>query len=120
MQKFIAIGNLTRDPEFSETPNGTAVCKFGLAVSRRNREETDFFNCTAWRGLAETVSTYCAKGNKVAVSGHIEIRTYEDNNGNKRTAVDIVAEDVEFLTPKANSERKPKLEEFDDDDDIPF
>ena len=136
MQKFIAIGNLTRDPEFSETPNGTAVCKFGLAVSRRNREETDFFNCTAWRGQAETIARYTKKGNKVAVTGSVQLRNYEDNQGVKRTAVDIIVQDVEFLTPKANGEsfddmmdepraaapakKKPVLREMDDDNDIPF
>lgn len=133
MQKFVAIGNLTRDPDYSETSSGVAVCRFSIAVNRRyttanGERETDFFNVTAWRGLAETVARYCKKGNKVAVSGAIQIRQYEDRDGQKRTGVDVIADEVEFLTPKSGdgensapaSKKKPALEPFDDDDDIPF
>ena len=134
MQKFFAIGNLTRDPELSETNSGVAVCRFSIAVNRRRasadaEQQTDFFNVTAWRGLAETVARYCKKGNKVAVAGQIQIRAYEGNDGAKRTSVDIIADDVEFLSTKSNDEartqetpkkKKPELEAFDDDSDIPF
>ena len=139
MNKVYLIGNLTRDPELSETNSGVAVCRFGIAVSRRFAQggdaerQTDFFNCTAWRGLAENIARFCKKGNKVAVVGSIQIRNFEDNAGQKRTYVDIVCDDVEFLTPKGNSadsddysapaptaKKKPTLEAFDDDSDIPF
>ena len=133
MNKVFLIGNLTRDPELSETNSGIAVCRFGLAVSRRRasddaEQQTDFFNVTAWRGLADTISRFCKKGNKIAVTGQIQIRTYEDREGAKRTSVDIIADDVEFLSPKSNDEartqetpkKKPALEAFDDDSDIPF
>ena len=132
MNKIFLIGNLTRDPELSETNSGTAVCRFSVAVNRRRTGDgeqlTDFFNVTAWRGLAETVARYCKKGNKVAVSGSIQIRQYEDRDGQKRTGVDVIADEVEFLTPKSGdgensapaSKKKPALEPFDDDDDIPF
>lgn len=133
MQKFFAIGNLTRDPELSETNSGVAVCRFGIAVNRRRASEdaeqqTDFFNVTAWRGLAETISRYCKKGNKIAVSGQIQIRQYEDREGAKRTSVDVVAEEVEFLSPKSNDEartaeepkKKPALEAMDESWDCPF
>lgn len=134
MNKVFLIGNLTRDPELSETNSGTAVCRFSVAVNRRraNGEEpqTDFFQVTAWRGLAETVARYCKKGNKVAVSGTIQIRQYEDRDGQKRTGVDVIADEVEFLTPKSGDgenrapvpapKKNPALEPFDDDDDIPF
>ena len=135
MNKIFLIGNLTRDPELSETNSGVAVCRFGIAVNRRRSSadgepQVDFFNVTAWRGLADNVSRFCKKGNKVAVSGSIQIRQYEDRDGQKRTSVDVNADEVEFLTPK-NAERdesdyvpaakkKPTLEEFDDDSDIPF
>ncbi len=143
MNKVFLIGNLTRDPELTETSGGVAICRFAIAVNRNysgadGERKTDFFNITAWRGLGETVSRYAKKGNKVAVSGTIELRNYEDSQGVKRTAVDIVAQDVEFLTPR-NSEgydggdsmpapaqggnrgaRKPALQSFDDDSDIPF
>ena len=86
---------------------------------------------TAWRGLADNVSRFCKKGNKVAVVGSIQIRNYEDNSGQKRTYVDVIADDVEFLTPKGSGgasdddyapapKKKPALEAFDDDADIPF
>lgn len=134
MNKVILIGNLTRDPELTETPSGTKVCRFSLAVTRNytgsdGERKTDFFNCVAWRGLGETVAKYSRKGNKLSVSGSIELRNYEDNEGVKRTAVDIVAQDVEFLTPRQSdssdgaTERRggrPALQEFDDDGDIPF
>ena len=133
MNKVILIGNITRDPELSETNSGIAVCRFGLAVSRRRASadaepQTDFFNVTAWRGLADTISRFCKKGNKIAVTGQIQIRTYEDREGAKRTSVDVVAEEVEFLSTKSNDEartaeepkKKPALEPFDDDSDILF
>lgn len=129
MNKILLTGNLTRDPELSETQSGVAVCRFAIAVKRRFSSEgepqTDFFNVTAWRGLADSVARYCKKGNKVAVSGSIQIRQYEANDGTKRTSVDVVAEDVEFLTPKPQesaeeSKKKPVLEPFEDDGDIPF
>ena len=129
MNKIFLIGNLTRDPVLSETQSGVAVCRFAIAVKRRfssdGEPQADFFNVTAWRGLADVVAKHCKKGNKVAVSGSIQIRQYEANDGTKRTSVDVVAEDVEFLTPKAQDgaeelKKKPVLEPFEDDGDIPF
>lgn len=135
MNKVILIGNLTRDPELTETNSGIKVCRFAIAVTRNytgsdGDRKTDFFNCVAWRGLGETVARYAHKGNKIGVSGSIELRNYEDNEGVKRTAVDIVAQDIEFLTPRQSdsndgaTERRgggrPALQEFDDDGDIPF
>ena len=138
MNKVILIGNLSRDPELSETNSGIAVCRFGLAVNRQysssdGERETDFFQVTAWRGTGENVARYCKKGHKVAVVGSIQMRNYEDGEGVKRTAVDIVAQDVEFLTQRARDDdgqsdesaprrrgAKPQLEASVDDGDIPF
>ena len=137
MNKVFLIGNLTRDPELTETTSGVALCRFAIAVNRNygsadGERKTDFFNIVAWRGLAETVARYAKKGNKVAVSGSIELRNYEDSQGVKRTGVDIVAQDVEFLTPKGSGDgfaeapsmpsdrKKASLQAFDDDTDIPF
>lgn len=142
MNKVFLIGNLTRDPELSETSAGVSVCHFGIAVNRSyassdGERQTDFFNVTAWRGLADTVARYTKKGNKIAVTGSIQIRNYEDNQGVKRTAVDVIAQDIEFLTSKnpnsgedfydapaapaaAPARKKPALQSFDDDGDIPF
>ena len=136
MNKVFLIGNLTRDPELTETASGISVCRFSIAVNRRKDSEqvADFYNVTAWRGLGETVAKYARKGNKIAVCGNIELRKYEDREGIERTAIDIIAQDIEFLTPKADGEsensrgsekpaqtgKKPFLQAFDDDSDIPF
>ena len=82
MNKVILVGNLTRDPELSETPNGVAVCRFSIAVSRDyassdGTRETDFFNITVWRGRAENCGKYLKKGNKVAIVGSLQTRSYE-------------------------------------------
>ena len=110
MNKVYLIGNLTRDPEMRSTSAGIPVCNFSIAVNRRfknaqtGQQETDFFNIVAWRQLAELCSRYLAKGRKVAVAGSIQMRNYEAQDGTKRTAVDIVADDVEFLSsPNAGS-----------------
>ena len=129
MNQVFLIGNLTQDPELKSTSSGISVCRFSLAVSRKysdasGERQTDFFNCTAWRSLGETIAKYCKKGNKVMVGGSIELRNYEDNKGIKRTAVDIIVNDVEFLTPKTFEEepkkKKPTLQVCDDDSYIPF
>lgn len=135
MNKVFLTGNLTRDPELTETPSGVSVCHFAIAVNRGyasqdGERQVDFFNCTAWRGLAENISRYAKKGKKVAVSGSIQLRNYEDNSGAKRTAVDIVVQDCEFLSPKDDGDyddqnsgatkKQPVLQPMDDDSDIPF
>lgn len=136
MNKVMLIGNLTRDPELSETPSGVAVCRFAIAVSRDyansdGTRETDFFNITVWRGRAENCGKYLKKGNKVAVIGSLQNRSYEDKDGIKRNVTDIMANEVEFLTPKsveneldeaptvsAKRTRQP-LEQIDDNQ-LPF
>lgn len=105
MNKVYLIGNLTRDPELSTTTSGVSVCRFSIAVSRRfaNAEgtrETDFFNITAWRGNAEICAKYLKKGSKVAVVGSLQTRNYERQDGTKGFAVDIIADEVEFLQSK--------------------
>ena len=134
MNKVYLIGNLTRDAELAETPSGVAVARFSIAVSRQYQDsngerQTDFFNCTAWRGLAETIAKYCKKGSKVAVCGSIQLRNYEDNQGIKRQAVDIIVQDCEFLTPKqeeltenrkTSTKSKPTLTPVEIDEDLPF
>ena len=108
MNKVFLIGNLTRDPEMRSTQSGTPVCTFGIAVNRRFKNqqtgqfEVDFFNVVAWRQLAELCSRYLAKGRKVAVTGSIQIRNYEAQDGSKRTSVEIQADEVEFLSANPN------------------
>ena len=141
MNKIILMGRLTRDPEvrYSQGESSLAIGRFSLAVDRRFKRQgeadADFFNCTAWRAMAETIARYTKKGNKVAVTGSIQLRNYEDNQGVKRTAVDIIVQDIEFLTPKSSDgfdeiadaprasaapKKKPTLQAMDDDSDIPF
>ena len=106
MTKVFLIGNLTRDPELSETAGGVTVCRFAVAVNRGYGENrvTDFFNVTAWKKLAENVARYVRKGSKVCVYGEPQIRKYTDNNGVERQAFDIQAFDVEFLSTKQETE----------------
>lgn len=103
MNKAYLIGNLTRDPETRTTQSGASVCNFSIAVNRRmksdGQQETDFFNIVAWRSLGDLCAKYLSKGKKCAVFGRIETRTYEAQDGSKRTAFEIVADEVEFLSP---------------------
>ena len=153
MNKVFLIGNLTRDPELTKTNSGVSVCRFSIAVSRNYKNadggyDTDFFNCQAWRGIAESIARYVHKGNKVAVTGSLQNRSFEDSKGEKKTVTEIQVQDVEFLTPRHNDDfdddvprgqtrrqpndyvapptqqsmfnKKPQLQSFDDDSDIPF
>lgn len=102
MNKCILVGNLTRDPELTQTTSGVSLCRFSIAVNRNysnanGEREADFINIVTWRALAENCGKYLAKGRKVAVCGSIQTRTYDDKDGNKRYATDVVADDVEFL-----------------------
>lgn len=105
MNKVMLIGNLTRDPELRTTSSGTSVCTFSIAVNRNftnaaGEREADFINITVWRGLAENCAKYLTKGRKVAVAGSLQSRTYDDKDGNKRTVLDVVADEVDFLSTK--------------------
>lgn len=127
------MGRLTANPELKTTPNGVSVTKFCVAVDRNytkqgEEKQADFINVVAWRQAAEFVSKYFRKGSMIAVQGSIQTRNYEDSKGNKRTVVEIVAENVSFCGDKAE---KPVVatqtqttdvdtEALDDDDELPF
>ena len=96
MEKIFIIGNLTRDPEYSETSAGVAVCKFTVAVNHAD-DGADFFPVTAFRKLAESVSRYTRKGKKIAVLGDLKIKEYETKSGERRISAEVVASTVEFL-----------------------
>lgn len=103
--RVILIGRLTRDPELRYTASGSAVASFTLAVDRTFRSasgerETDFINIVAWRSLGERCSEYLAKGKLAAIEGRLQIRSYEGQDGVKRTVAEVVADDVRFLSPK--------------------
>lgn len=118
MNHVYLIGNLVRDPEVKTTNAGIKVCNFTIAINRRMKnngeQQTDFFNIVAWRQLAELCEKYLSKGKKVAVVGNIQTSSYEDKNGNKRTAWNILADEVEFLSPAdkgASKEMEYRAEE---------
>ena len=109
MNKIILIGNLTRDPETSTTASGITMCKFSVAVNRRygnkdGNDAVDYFNIVAWRGVAESCGKILTKGRKVAVTGSVQIRNYEAQDGTRRQAIDVVADEVEFLSPRGEDQ----------------
>lgn len=113
MNKCIFIGNLTKDPESQKTQSGVNVCRFSIAVNRtytnsNGEREVDFINIVAWRGLADNCAKYLKKGSKVCVVGQLQTRTWEDSEGKKKMAVDIMAEDVEFVSPKQSTDESNK------------
>ena len=103
--KAIITGNLTRDPELRNTPSGSSVCGFTVAVNRvfkdangEQREDVSFIDCSAWGKLGEMINQYAKKGSGVLVSGRLDQRSWEDKNGGgKRSRVEIVVEDFNFI-----------------------
>jgi single-strand DNA-binding protein len=142
LNKVMIIGRLTRDPELSYIPSGTAVCKFGIACGRtytfnnEKKEEVSFFNCVAWSKPGEIIAQYCKKGKQLCITGRLQQRSWEDQSGAKRSTVEIVVEDFQFLSPKDSSGAEVQIDipsqdylasasiETDNnpfsDDDIPF
>lgn len=103
MNKVFLIGNLTKDPELKEIGSkGTKVCKFGLAVNRKENGENvaDFYNINVFNGLAENCAEYLKKGSKIAVAGDITLRRYLAKDGSNQISVDVKADMVEFLSTK--------------------
>lgn len=104
------IGNLTRDPELRYTPNGAAVVTFGIATNRtyvtegERKEEVDFHRIVAWNKLAELCNQLLKKGNRVFISGRLQTRSWESQDGTQRQTTEIVVEDMILLTPKGNGE----------------
>ena len=139
--KVILIGNMTADPELKQTTSGTSVCSFSIAVNRRfakaeqGQQNVDFINIVTWRQQAEFVSKYFRKGSAICICGSLQTRTWTDNNGNKRYATEVVADEASFVERKSESARTddypvpafnspvseaPKFEEIAGDDDLPF
>ena len=134
LNKVILAGRMTADPELKTTPNGISVCSFSVAVDRRyskDNKQTDFINVVAWRSTAEFITKYFSKGNSICVCGSIQTRNYTDKNGNKRTAVEVVAEEATFCEGKKNTAEGAEMPEAEhytqpeayaeaDDSDLPF
>lgn len=123
LNKVQLIGNLTRDPELRYTPNGTAVCSFGLATNRswasgeegERKEETEFHRIVTWNKLAELCSQLLTKGRKVYIEGRLQTRSWETPDGEKRQATEIVAEDMMLLDSRRDgaAAEAPHHEEAD-------
>lgn len=101
LNHIVIMGRLTRDPELRRTGSGVAVTNFSVAVERDfksegGEKETDFIDCVAWRQAGEFVSKYFKKGSMIVVSGRLQIRSWTDNDGNKRRAAEIVADNTYF------------------------
>lgn len=108
MNKLTIIGNLTRDPETRVTQSGSSVCSFTVAVSRRGQDDkTDYFRVSAWNKTGETCQKYLAKGRKVAVTGPVSVSTYTGQDGKTYANLEVMAQDVEFLTPKGEQQAAP-------------
>ena len=102
--KAIIVGNITRDPELRSTPSGAQVCGFSVAVNRTykdssgaNQESVSFIDCSAWGRAGEIIAQYAKKGSGILVSGRLEQRSWEDKEGQKRSRVEIVVEDFNFV-----------------------
>ena len=123
LNKAILIGRLTRDPELRSTSNDISVTSFTVAVDRnftnqQGEKETDFIPVVAWRKLAETCAKYLEKGRLVAVSGRMQVRSYEGKDGLKRYITEVVADEVQFL--ERMEEHKPEFKEVENDEELPF
>lgn len=117
--QVILMGNLTRDPELRTTPNGTNVCSFSLALNRSYKgadgewtEATDFIDVVAWANLGERVAQYLTKGRPALVNGRLQSRSWEQD-GQKRSKVEVVAQDVTFLGGPGGSGSAPASDDTD-------
>ena len=117
LNKVLLIGNLTKDPELRYTPNGVAVANLRIAVNRRFRdksgelkEDTCFITVTAWDRQAEICNQYLAKGRQIFVEGRLQSRSWETNDGQKRSAIEIRAERIQFLNTNREAPSAPARE----------
>lgn len=135
-------GRLVRDPELRTTTSGLSVTTFTVAIDRRykkgDEKQSDFLDCVAWRDRADFIAKYFKKGSAICVIGAVQTRTYEDNNGNKRKAVEIIVDEADFVESKVNAQQNAQtypaaapapsysvpqqmtMENIVDDDDLPF
>lgn len=131
MNNVVLMGRLTADPEPRHTPTDVAVTTFTLAVDRSYVKtgadrQTDFIDIVAWRSTAEFVCRYFRKGLLVAVQGSIQTRSYQDKDGNRRKAFEVVADKVFFAENKRSQSTAPDIgqdddfEDIEDDGDLPF
>ena len=108
MNKVILVGNLARDPELRQTPQGTSVARFTVAVSRRysrdGQQQTDFISCVAWRNTAEFLCRYFTKGSGIQLCGSIQSRSWDGQDGQRHYATEVVADEISFNGPKSSNQ----------------
>ena len=128
MNSLQITGNLTKDVDLRTTPNGKSVATLSIAVKRPYSDESDYFNAVVWDKKAENCAKFLKKGSKVGIVGYVYNRSYESNDGTKRTITEINANEVEFLSPKQEEPQEsvvsvkreiPQLEVIDDNQ-LPF
>lgn len=131
LNRAILMGRITKSPELKTTPNGVSVIQISIAVDRDytpkgQEKQTDFINVVAWRGTAEFIAKHFEKGQLIALAGSIQTRSYTDNQGNKRSVTEVIADQVYFCGGKNdNKKTEPKFDESDfeeisTDSDLPF
>ena len=136
MNKWIGIGRLTKEPEIKNTSNQIPVCTFTLAIDRKFKDkdgnkQTDFINCVAWRQTATFISSYFHKGNRIAVVGSVQTRSFDGDDGKKVYITEILVDEAEFVESNSNSNNsnnstaksaatKPDNDEEVSNEDLPF
>ena len=126
LNKCVLMGRLVRNPELRHTTQGTAVATFTLAVDRDyqrdgGEKQTDFIDCVSWKSGAEFVSKYFTKGSMAVVSGRLQIRDWQDDNGNKRRNAEVITDSVYFgESKKRDAQPEQTFEELADDETLPF
>ena len=147
LNKVVLAGRLTADPELKQTQSGISVTSFTLAVNRKyakdqEQQQTDFISVVAWRQTAEFISRYFKKGSALCITGSIQVRTWQDQQGQKRYATEVIADEAMFVDSKSDNQpaangsyipgttgyvpdayaptAAPKFEEINPDDDLPF
>lgn len=126
INRVIVVGRTTKDIELRTTSSGKSIVSFSIAVNSNYKKsdgtnDSYFFNCVAFSGLAETISRYVHKGDLVGISGRLQTRSYTDSNGNNRTVTEIIIDEIDFLqSKKQKPEEAEYYEEIDPFDDLPF
>jgi single-strand DNA-binding protein len=143
INRVVLVGNLTKDPELRHTPSGTAVCKLRVAVNTRQKDQTgqwtdkpNYFDVTVWGNQGESCAQYLAKGRPIGIDGRLDWREWEAQDGTKRQAVEIIAENVQFLGGRGDGDGQARTQFVPEgagavaapdadfgggsDDDIPF
>lgn len=129
INNVVLMGRMTRDPELRKTNTDKSVVNFTIAVDRFGKDNgADFINCVAWEKTADFINGYFSKGSMIAVSGSISTRSYEDKDGNKRTATEVTVREASFCGGKNDNQPSKgntldaaeEVEEIEDDEDLPF